>query len=235
MLRTITLKSKKEIARDTYEFIFEKPEDFEFQAGQHIEMRVDGGAESSDGSAARSLTIASSPEEADLRFAVRDTGSGFKRALKDMPEGGKVSTEGPFGDFVLHGDVSRPAVLLIGGIGITAARSIIHSAAAKGLGHEFYLFYSNRRVEDAAYLSELKALAEERERFRLIPVATKEEGREGEKERINMDMIRRYRPRPEGAVYYIAGPADMVQSMRRMLAAEGVDDLFVKSEEFSGY
>ncbi len=36
----IALKGKKQIAEGTYEFIFEKPKDFHFKAGQHVRMTL---------------------------------------------------------------------------------------------------------------------------------------------------------------------------------------------------
>jgi ferredoxin-NADP reductase len=49
-------------------------------------------------------------------------------------------------------------VLLAGGIGITPFRSIVVAAAKEKLPHRIFLFYSNRRPEDAPFLEELQAL-----------------------------------------------------------------------------
>lgn len=45
------------------------------------------------------------------------------------------------------------------GIGITPFRSIVRQAIKDKLPHRIYLFYSNRRPEDAAFLRELQTLS----------------------------------------------------------------------------
>jgi ferredoxin-NADP reductase len=78
--------------------------------------------------------------------------------LQAMPLGSAVRIEGPSGGLTLHNNVSRTAVLLAGGIGITPFRSIVARAAKESLFHRIILFYSNRRPEDAPFLDELQAL-----------------------------------------------------------------------------
>lgn len=57
---------------------------------------------------------------------------------------------------VLDEEVRRPAVFLAGGIGVTPFLSMSRDAAEKRLPHKIFLFYSNRRPEDAAFLDEFR-------------------------------------------------------------------------------
>ncbi len=78
--------------------------------------------------------------------------------LRSLPLGTGVQIDGPFGNFTLRNNESRPAVLLAGGIGITPFRSIVRRAAHENLGHRILLFYANGRPEDAPFLDELYGL-----------------------------------------------------------------------------
>ncbi len=58
---------------------------------------------------------------------------------------------------------------------------------------------------------------------------------DGETGFIDREMLVRHLPQLQGPVYYIAGPPAMVAAMRKMLAAAGVDEDDVRTEEFGGY
>ncbi len=67
-----------------------------------------------------------------------------------MPLSSAVKIE----ELTLHNNVKRTAVFLAGGIGITPFRSLVFRAAKEKLPHRIFLFYSNRRPEDAPFLDE---------------------------------------------------------------------------------
>jgi ferredoxin-NADP reductase len=168
---------------------------------------------------------------------MRDTA--FKRMLKVMPVGTAVQMEGPAGDLTLHRDAARTAVFLSGGIGITPFRSIAFAAAKEHLPHRIFLFYSNRRPEDAAFLAELQALEKQNPNYRLIASMTGMEKSHrpwhGETGMINKEMLARYLKDATSPIYYIAGPPGMVKGLHMMINESGVDEGDIRTEEFSGY
>lgn len=168
---------------------------------------------------------------------LRDTA--FKRSLKTVPLGTEVKIEGPFGNLVLHNNTSRPCIALAGGIGITPFRSIMVRAAKEKLAHRIFLFYSNRRPEDAAFLEELQALQKENPNFHLIATITEMEKShrpwQGERGLINHTMLSKYLKGVDNAIYYIAGPPGMVKGLHSMLNSAGIDDDDIRTEEFAGY
>ncbi len=97
---------------------------------------------------------------------MRDTA--FKRVLRTAAIGLRVKIEGPSGSFVLHRKAEKPAVFLAGGIGITPFLSIIRQATHDKTAHQMYLFYSNRRPEDAPFLDVLAQAAKQNPNFHLI-------------------------------------------------------------------
>jgi ferredoxin-NADP reductase len=143
------------------------------------------------------------------------------------------------GSFTLHQNVTKPAVLLAGGIGITPFRSMIHDITARNPPRSIWLFYSNNCPEEAAFLDDLHTVASTVPTFHFVPTMTSRAESKplwrGETGRIDREMMKRHLTDLHGPVYYVAGPPGMVTAMREMLVAAGVDEDDIRSEEFSGY
>lgn len=143
------------------------------------------------------------------------------------------------GSFTLHKNSAKPALFLAGGIGITPFSSIVRQADHDRAPHKIYLFYSNRRPEDAAFLEALLELEKSNSNFRLIATMTQMSNSkkkwDGETGLIKKDMLSRRLGNLQGPIYYVAGPPAMVTDMRKMLVASGVDEDDIRSEEFAGY
>jgi ferredoxin-NADP reductase len=168
---------------------------------------------------------------------MRDTA--FKRVLGTLTPGSEVKIEGPFGSMTLHRKTTRPAVFLAGGIGITPFRSMLCQAATSPEARRIFLFYSNRRPEDTAFLAELQELAQKRPGFALIPTMTNlvdsKTAWNGEEGYITRDMLAKHVSDLAEPIYYIAGPPALVMAMKDMLSEAGVDENDINSEDFSGY
>lgn len=233
------LLRKEIIAEGTMAFHFRKPDGFEFRAGQAIDLKLIDPSETDAEGNARAFSIANAPSERELVVATRMRDSAFKRVLKDADTGLPVKIDGPFGSLVLHKNASKPAVFLAGGIGITPFRSICRDAAAQHLPHELYLFYSNRRPEDAAFLIDLQELARENPRFHLIATMTKmDDSRtpwKGETGKLSIETLRQHLPDLNGPIFYIAGPPAMVSGMRRVFVNAGGNEDDLRTEDFAGY
>jgi len=156
-----------------------------------------------------------------------------------MEIGTEVSLDAPYGSFTLHNNPRTPAVFLTGGIGVTPVRSIMLQAAHDNLPHKIFLFYSNRRPEDAAFLDELMEIREKNVNYTFIGTMTEMEKSSqkwvGETGYITKPMLLKYIGDLTLPIYYIAGPAAMVTAMRQTLNEAGVDDDNIRTEEFSGY
>jgi ferredoxin-NADP reductase len=235
----VQIGDRREIAARTIACRLGRPPDFVFKPGQFIELTLLNPAETDSEGNSRAFSIASAPQENFLLVATRLRDSAFKRVLSHASPGTQVKIDGPFGDLRLHNDSSRAAVMLCGGIGITPFRSIILDATQNKLPHRIFLFYSNRRPEDAPFLEELRALEKQNPNFKLIACMTgMEKSRrrwDGESEKISRNMIAKYLGKFSSAIYYVTGPPGFVAGMRAMLADLGVDDDNIRTEEFGGY
>jgi len=237
--RSASLTKREEMAERTMAFHFSKPADFQFRAGQAMDVTLLNPPETDGEGNTRTFTIASAPFDADLMITTRMRDTAFKRVLGNAAPGLEVKIEGPTGSLVLPRKAEKPAVLLAGGIGITPFVSIIRQATHDQAPHQIYLFYSNRRPEDACFLDLLSEAARQNPNFHLIATMTEmsKSRREwkGETGYINKDCLAKHLPALQGPIYYLAGPPGMVTAMRGMVTNAGVDEDDIRTEEFAGY
>jgi ferredoxin-NADP reductase len=236
---SIALIRKEQVAEGTLAFTFSRPAGFQFRAGQAIDLTLIDPPQTDAEGDVRTFTIASAPFDDHLMIATRMRDTAFKRVLRAAAPGLELKAEGPSGSFNLHKNAAKPAVFLAGGIGVTPFLSIVRQAVKDGTRRELVLFYSNRRPEDAAFLDVLESASGGEAGFRLVPTMTEMDKSQrpwtGERGLIDRDMLLRHIPELSGPIYYVAGPPAMVSAMQRMLAAAGVDEDDVRTEEFSGY
>jgi len=239
LTHTTALRKREQIAEGTIAFHFEKPAGFEFRAGQFLDWTLIHPPETDAEGNIRAFSIVSAPFESDIVIATRMRDTAFKRVLRSMPLGTEVKIDGPSGSFTLHKNSAKPAVFLAGGIGITPFHSILRQAAHEQLPHQLYLFYSNRRPEDALFLNELEDLTKLNPNFHLVATMTEmpKSSRpwNGERGFINREMLSKNVPDLQGPIYYIAGPPTMVTAMRQVLTQAAIDEDDIRTEEFSGY
>ncbi|MFN7250471.1 MAG: FAD-dependent oxidoreductase [Anaerobacillus sp.] len=102
---------------NVYSFVFKPETPFEWKAGQHGGLKVNGKG--------KPFTIASSSKEGFLLITteVRED-SDYKKALMNLKENDTVTFMGPIGSFYIK-DHSLPHLLVAEGIGIAPYRSII--------------------------------------------------------------------------------------------------------------
>ena len=134
---------------------------------------------------------------------------GIQTRAEDDADWTAVKIEGPSGDLILQNDSTRAAVFLAGGIGITPFRSIVRWATKEKLPQRVFLFYSNRRPEDAPFLAELQSLERDNPKYKLIASMTEMEKShqpwDGETGFIDQEMLGRQLKGAASPIYYIAG------------------------------
>jgi len=233
------LLSRVEVAEGTMAFHFERPSAFDFKAGQSADLTLLNPPETDSEGNVRTFSIASAPFEDQLMVATRMRDTAFKRSLKKVPLGTAVKMDSAMGSFTLHKNSAKSAVFIAGGIGITPFSSIVRQANHDRAPHKIYLFYSNRRPEDAAFLETLQSLERTNANFRLIATMTEmsRSSKKWERETglINKEMLSTHLGNLQGPIYYIAGPPAMVTDTRKMLIVSNVDEDDIRIEKFAGY
>jgi len=211
---------------------------YEFRAGQHADFVFPRPCMGSESDNSRTFSLASSPHDKEpIMIAMRMRQTAFKDALKAAALGTKFIVSRPRGSFTLHTDITRPAVFIAGGIGITPIRSILQWATQERLPHKLYLFYSNRETDDAAFIEDLESMTVQNPNFTFVPTITRHKAlaRPYEKSHVNREMLTRHLLGLNGPIYYIAGPSRMVNAITNMLNSSGVNEDDMRTEEFGDY
>lgn len=243
----VRLIRHKKIAKDTRLFEFERPKNFKYKAGQAADVVLrsdlfpDSRSDLGEGKMSQTFTLASSPEDKTLQFAMRIRGSLFKKKLLSLRAGDKVKLEGPFGSFTLHAYENRPAVFIAGGIGITPFISMLREIFSfrkvkpsenydsRSNLEKLFLFYSNRTEEDAPFLGELRGYANRHENFVFVPIFSALSGR------ISKKLLKKQIGKVKNQIFYIAGTLGFVTAMREAVLALGVQEDNIRTDEFPGY
>jgi ferredoxin-NADP reductase len=232
------IKEKQEVARETLMVVFDLlGEEVDFKAGQYFWVTLPNIGYDDERGLRRHITVVTSPNERGvLGLATRLRDTAFKKTLAELEVGAEVDIEHPKGDFSLPLETARPYVFIAGGIGITVFRCMLRYIVEEGLPHRVTLVYSNRDRESAAFFDELEAMDREHENIRVVFVMTDDPEWEGEKRRVDADVLREHLDGELGDYVHIAaGPPGLVEAMEAALKGAGVPDEQVLVQRFAGY
>ena len=188
------------------------------RAGSHLDVPV---RLASGVTSARRYSISSDPNRHDayeiavLREAAGSGGSAAVHA--DYCLGMNLNCGLPGNDFALHED-DRPAVLIAGGIGITPIKAMAQQLQARGRRVEMH--YAVRSRAEAAYLDELQR---EFGAGLRIYAADRQQ---------RLDLPRLVAEAAADAVFYVCGPARLIDAVCAAARAAGVDEARLRFERF---
>ncbi len=232
------IKVKQEVAKQTLLVVFDLlGEEVEFRPGQYFWVELPNIGYDDERGLRRHISIVTSPNEPGvLGLATRLRDTAFKKTLAELDVGAEVDVEEPKGDFSLPMETDRPYAFIAGGIGITVFRSMLRYIVEEGLPHRVTLVYSNRDRESTAFLDELQAMDHENENISVVFVMTDEPEWEGEKRRVDANVLADHLEGELGDYVYIAaGPPGMVDAMESVLSDAGVPEEQVLVQRFAGY
>ena len=118
-------------------------------------------------------------------------------------------------------------------------RSILLHAAAQKLPHRLFLFYSNRRPEDAPFLGELQTLEGDDPLYTFVGTMTAPEKSsrpwKGETGFITPAMLSKVLVNVSSPIFSIVGPPGMVTGLCKTFKDAGFNEPDIRTEEFTGY
>jgi ferredoxin-NADP reductase len=229
---------REKLAAEVTLFHIEKPEGFQFLAGQYCLVSVPDMGFQDDRGLRRPFSISSSPLEKELLFVTKLGGSALKRTMGEMAPGTTITLGQPYGFLTLPETTATPLVFLAGGVGIAPFRSLCRYATDAATGHAITLFYSSRTPEETPFLDEFTAMREQNSRLRVVATMTRlAEGParwSGLTGRLSAAMIKGQCAAWESAEYYIAGPPVMADAMKQTLEELHIPQGRIKIELFAG-
>lgn len=220
-------KSHVEVAKQTYEVTFTKPQRFVFVAGQYTQVALPSLLHADPRGHSRQFSIASSPQNgSEISVVFRDTGSGFKRTLLELPAGSPVLLEQGAGSFILPLAPEKPIVFVAGGVGISPFLSYFRSVSDQKLTRQpILLLYGNQDPESAAFRSELKTVEKKFGHIRIEEIY----------KRPTPELFKKYTDKWSAATWFVVGPPSMVATVAHGLELAGLYPNDIIKESFEGY
>lgn len=180
------------------------------------------------------FTVASSAERPRrIEFAIKELGD-YTGAIGATPVGATAFLEGPAGSFTLPDGAAR-VVLVVGGIGVTPALSILRTIRDRADRRPATLLYATQTLEKAAFREELASLRDALALRVFHVLEAPPEGWDGPSGYVDAGVIRRCVTREdlESAVFLVCGPDAMMDGVEAALLGIGVAPARIRCERFS--
>jgi predicted ferric reductase len=156
------------------------------------------------------FSFASSARRPQITFTAKELGD-FTATWKDIEPGTRAFLEGPFGAFTAQPSPQTGLFLVMGGIGVTPAMSMLRTLRDSGERRHAILIYGNKDWENVAFREELEEL---RQAIDLEVVHILEEPPDfwmGERGFVTRELLEKYLPaEPATYQYFICGPAPLM-------------------------
>lgn len=230
----LPLIEKREVAKNTFEFVFAKPKNISFEAGQYMEWMLPHDKSDNRG-VRRYFTIASAPSDEHIRVGVRfgENISTYKTELQSMALGETIIVSQLAGDFTLPKDSTKKVAMVAGGIGITPFVGQINEMLISGKKYDTVLFNCNNTEAEISY-RDLLTKAEEKLPIKVVNILAKEQVAGFESGFLTQKIIKKHAPDYLERKWYISGPPMMVGSYRKLLKNIGVPSRQIVTDFFPG-
>jgi len=221
-----------------------------FVPGQHLTLKLTiQGKE-----VRRSYSIASMPQEAELCITIKQVKKGLasNHLTQHIKAGDFLEISKPEGHFAIQPDSenSRAYYFFAAGSGITPVHSMVCSLLEYEPKSTVHLLYGNRKEEYIIFYDSLKKLQQRYAGQFHVEFTLSQSGKSflpflssskdtwsGWKGRINRPMIDRflenYPSRSQEKFYYICGPGQMIEDVKKALMQSGVDSKHIHAEYFT--
>lgn len=198
-----------------------------FEAGQFAWLTINNSPFSMQ---QHPFSIASSEMDESLLFTAKASGD-FTSTWKNIEVGTKVFLEGPFGSFTPK--ENRNLFLIMGGIGVTPAMSMLRTMKDKKDRRQITLIYANEDRDNITFREELEELKTHLN-MKLIHILNEPNGDwDGEKGLVDLAFLKKYLPKkPNDFMYYICGPTPMMDVSELALRNLGIDWRHIYTERF---
>lgn len=219
MTHELTLQAIEPVTHDTYWLRFDRPDGFEFEPGQAVDLAFQKeGIKQEE----RAFTMVSDPAAETVEFVIKSypDHDGVTEVLPELSEGVRATSEEPFGAIKDHG----PGVFLAAGAGITPFIAILDKHAREGVTCD-HLIFANKADRDII----LKDKWDKMSGVKSVYVV-EDEATDHVQGRIDKDLLT---AEVEGLdqPFYICGPGGFVDACRDALRDMGVKDNHIITED----
>ncbi|PPE73826.1 hypothetical protein C3942_10490 [Solimonas fluminis] len=229
--RPVRVAGLRRETADTLTLVLE-PEDGvvpDFRAGQYFTHCFE-----IDGQVVRRAYSLCAPEGGGLACTIKLVPGGWvsSHVHEALQVGSRYRLLGPTGDFLLE-EGSGPLRFLAGGSGITPVISLVETALARDPRRDIRLVYASRSEADIIFAERLRELAQAHPALRLVHVLSQPAaGWTGERGRLDGARIAALLGTDAAAMFYLCGPAGLMEAAESVLRQAGVPAARVRHERF---
>lgn len=176
------------------------------------------------------FSVASGERNNKLSFTAKEEGD-FTSKWENFKPGIKAFLEGPFGSFTAV--AGKHFFLVMGGIGITPAMSMLRTMRETNDPRKAVLIYANNDWENVTFREELEEMKNQIDLEIIHVLLEPPLGWEGEEGMIDQELLERYMPENSNDfMYYICGPEPFMDISEIGLKNLGVNWSHIYTERF---
>lgn len=160
---TVTVIQKIQLTRNVIELRFEKPTDFDYTAGQFIQVLFTRGEKNY----VRSYSLSSIPTDDYLECCIKVLPEGVgSNYLNDLSIGDRITIRGPVGNFTTKHTANSPLFCIATGVGIAPIMSIItHELRSTNNTRRAHVLFGVRSETDIFWLERLETMKRDYSHF----------------------------------------------------------------------
>lgn len=210
----------------------ELDEPIHFQAGQYINLDIDGGR------CTRAFSLANAPgggREVELNIRIVPGGEGTTWVHEQLRAGDRVRLSGPYGRFFVRKSAPEALLFMAGGSGLSSPRAMILDLLASGDTRPITLVYGQRNLAELYYHDEFVALAARHGHFRYVPTLSDEpagSGWEGARGFVHEAAKAHFDGDFRGHKAYLCGPPAMIEACITTLMQGRLFENDIHTEKF---
>ncbi len=190
-----------------------------FMAGQYVRMSLD--KDLSD-----DVYIASCPcDELNLQFHIcTDSDTAFNRAAREkLIAGAAFTITGPYGDFIIQEESTRPILFIAYGTGFAPIKGLVENAIALEKAESLHLYLGSTRAQHYMH-NQARAWLDALDEFHYYPVLLQDDltGHWQDIQSRHGDLSR--------YLVYLAGPSHWLEQTAKFLKTVNVDEVNLRIE-----
>jgi ferredoxin-NADP reductase len=216
MNHEVQILSKQRLNHDVLQFHLQRPEGYQFVAGQAIELLL--AEPEKKGPGPFTFTGLNTSSFLELSIKIYEEHKGLTAALSKLNVGDKVMITDPWDSFTNNG----PGVFIAGGAGITPFIALLRQMRVEGNIGDSWLFFSNKTKQDIFFHDELKQILGDH----YVDVITREP-RGAVMQHIDEDFLREHITNLKQP-FYVCGPPAFTESIQQALKLVGATEQMVK-------
>lgn len=235
---TLTIKEIKKETPKAVSIVFDIPsnlkDEFKYSAGQYVNIKkeIDGNE------LRRAYSICSAPNSDELRIAVKavENGNFSVFACENLNEGDTLEVSKPEGKFILKTNTlhKNNYLAIAAGSGITPIMSMLKTVLTEEPESTFTLIYGNKTFNDTIFKEEIDLLQNKyTNQFKVHYVLSREHKENTLFGRVDQGNINFLTKKTVFDKVYICGPVEMIETAKKTLIENGLNEKEILFELFS--